>query len=243
MSTGKKAGIIVGCIVAVVAIVIIFARPPGLPSVGPLGPKVSVDYEVTADGYLSVRVEGPETTYEVILFNPDMANPASIYISSNQMIPGHATVELLMHNLATLSPSPGEYWLIVKQVYPEERVFEAKPVFQGPDLTITNVQFRTDYYDYYYAPHVGDFYSTIEATVQVYNGGDLPVRPNFIRLSVAGDEQEHSTVFDRLPHGETTTVECDFRFDGLGRGTYPATVEIYSDGVKLDSYGTRVTIQ
>jgi len=245
MSTGKKAGIIVGCIVAAVVVVLIATRPSFLPSLRPLGPKVSVDYEVIAPyGHadLSVRVQGPENAYEVVLFNPDEVKVGVAYIFSDDMIPGYATVRVSMTG-SSANAIPGEYWLIVKQVYPGDHVFEARPVFQGPDLAITNVQFRT-YRDHYWAgPNAGDPYAGVEATVQVYNSGDLPISPDFIKLSVAGDERQCSTVFDNLLLGETTTVECQFDFHGLGEGTYPATVEIYSDGVNLASYATQVTIQ
>ena len=203
-------------------------------------PKVSVDYEVIilfGSAYLSVRVEGPQENYNIILFNPEGERVGSGFISSDDMITGHETVEVSMTDAAVANAVPGEYWLIVEELgFPtDERVFEAKPVFDGPDVSITNVQFETDYYDYF---GEGDINGVV---VQVYNGGDLPVFPDEIKYMVAG-EQEDSTIYESLPPGETTVIDDWVYISGLEKGTHPVTVEIYSEGVKLANYATQVRI-
>jgi len=198
---------------------------------------VSVDYEVIilyGSAYLSVRVEGPQKSYDIILFDPEGERVGYGFISSDDMITGHETEEVSMTDLGVTNPIPGEYWLIVEEFLTDKKVFEAKPVFQGPDVSITNVQFETDYYEYF----GGDINKVI---AQVHNGGDLPIFPDEIKLLVAG-EQEDSTIYESLPHGETTVIEDWVFISGLEKGTYPIMVEIYSEGVKLDSYETQVKI-
>jgi len=201
---------------------------------------VSVDYEVIilyGSAYLSVRVEGPQESYDIILFDPEGESVGHGFISSDDMLTGHETVEVSMTGIGVTNPIPGEYWLIVEEMgFPtDERVFEARPVFEGPDVTITNVQFETDYYDYF---GEGDINGVV---LQVYNGGDLPVFPDEIKYMVAG-EQEDSTIYESLPHGETTVIEDWVYISGLEKGTHPVTVEIYSEGVKLAGYETQVRI-
>jgi len=200
---------------------------------------VTVDYEVItrySSAYLSVRVEGSQESYNIMLFDPEGERVGYGYISTDDMITGHETVELSMTDIGVTNPIPGQYWLIVEESgFPtDKRVFEAKPVYEGPDVSITDVQFETDYYDYLGGDISG-------AVLQVYNGGDLPVFPDEIRYKVAG-EQEDSTVYESLPHGETTVIEDWFYISGFNKGTYSVTVEIYSEGVKLDSYETHVQI-
>lgn len=198
---------------------------------------VSVDYEVVLlyeTPYLSVTVAGPQKAYYILLFDPEGESIDEGYISSDDMITGHKTEHVLMTRFGVKNPIPGQYWLIVKESWTDEKVFEAKPVFEGPDVSITDVQFETDYYDYW----GGDING---AVLQVYNGGDLPVFPDEIKYMVAG-EQEDSTIYESLPHGETTVIEDWVYISGLEKGTYPATVEIYSEGVKLASYETQVEI-
>lgn len=203
-------------------------------------PTVNVDYEVIilfGSAYLSVRVEGPQENYSIILFNPEGERVGYGFISSDDMITGHETEEVSMTDTGVTNPIPGEYWLIVEEMgFPtDERVFEAKPVFEGPDVSITDVQFETDYSDYF---GEGDINGVV---VQVYNGGDLPVFPDEIKYMVAG-EQEDSTIYESLPPGETTVIDDWVYISGLEKGTYPVTVEIYSEGVKLASYETQVRI-
>jgi uncharacterized repeat protein (TIGR02543 family) len=199
---------------------------------------VSVDYEVIilyGSAYLSVRVEGPQKSYDIILFDPEGESVGYGFISSDDMITGHETKEVSMTGSGVTNPIPGEYWLIVEEFLTDKKVFEAKPVFEGPDVSITNVQFETDYYEYLEEGYID------EVTVQVYNGGDLPVFPDEIKYMVAG-EQEDSTIYESLPSGETTVIDDWVYISGLGKGTHPVTVEIYSGGVKLDSYETQVEI-
>jgi len=244
MSRGKKAGIIVGCIIAIIVIVVIATRLSVLPPLGPLGPKVSVDYEVIIDDLgrpaLRVRVEGPEKTYKVLLFNPEVVKVGEACIWSDDMIPRYATVDLDMRDYPAMSPVPREYWLIVKEMgfTTEERVFEAKPVFEGPDVSITNVQI-TAAIDYSYGRELGYMKRMV---VQVYNRGDLPayVQP---KLLVAGKEY-FVTGGGWARHGETNTINTGVgAVSGFAKGTYPVTVEIHSDGVKLDAYQTQVTFE
>jgi len=181
-----------------------------------------------------VRVEGPQKNYQVLLFDPEGESVGYGFISSDDMLSGHKTVEVSMTGTGVTNPIPGEYWLIVKELWTDEKVFEAKPVFKGPDISIRNVQFETSYYAY-----LGGEINKIIA--QVHNGGDLPVLADEIKLLVAGG-QEESTIYDLLPHGETTVIEDWVFISGLGKGTYPVTLEIYSEGVKLASYATQVRI-
>ena len=201
---------------------------------------VSVDYEVITRygrGYLSVRVEGPQESYNIILFDPEGERVGYGYISTDDMLTGHETVEVSMTDIGVTNPMPGQYWLIIEEsgFLTDKRVFEAKSVFEGPDISITDVEFETNYYEYF---GDGDING---AVLEVYNGGDLPVFPDEIRYMVAG-EQEDSTVYELLPHGETTVIEDWIYISGLEKGTYSVTVEIYSEGVKLDSYETQVQI-
>jgi hypothetical protein len=239
MSKKKTVGIVVASIVgtivmiAAVALCVDFAPP----SNGSPRPIVSVDYEVTTSGrwaYLSVRVEGPQEHYNVLLFDPEGESVGNRIISSDDMITGHETVEVSMTGYEVNNPIPGQYWLIVEELWTDKRVFEAKPVFEGPDVSITDVQFETDYYDYW----GGDING---AVLQVYNGGDLPVFPDEIRYMVVG-EQEDSTIYESLPHGETTVIENWVYISGLEKGTHSVMVEIYSEGVKLASYAAQVVI-
>lgn len=198
---------------------------------------VTVDYEVItrySSAYLSVRVEGPQKSYDVLLFDPEGERVGYGFISSDDMLTGHETVEVSMTDIGVTNPAPGEYWLIVREWLPEKEVFEARPVFEGPDVSITDVEFETYYSEYW----GGDING---AVLQVYNGGDLPVFPDEIRYKVAG-EQEDSTVYESLPHGETTEIDDWIYISGLTKGTHSVTVEIYSEGVKLDSYETQVEI-
>ena len=198
---------------------------------------VSVDYEVIAlygTGYFSVRVEGPQKSYEVLLFDPEGESVGWGYISSDDMLTGHETVEVSMTGTGVTNPISGEYWLIIKESWTDKTVFEARPVFEGPDVSITDVQFDTDYFEY-----IGGQIDGV--VVQVYNSGDLPVFPDEIRYMVAG-EQEDSTIYESLPHGETTVIDDWVYISGLEKGTHSVTVEIYSEGVKLDSYSTQVRI-
>jgi len=199
---------------------------------------VSVDYEVIilyGSAYLSVRVEGPQKSYDIILFDPEGESVGYGFISSDDMTTGHKTVEVPMTGSGVTNPISGEYWLIVEEWLTDKRVFAAKPIFEGPDVSITDVQFETDYYDYFGEGDIN------EVVVQVYNGGDLPVFPDEIKYMVAGG-QEESTIYESLPHGETTVIEDWVYISGLEKGTYPVTVEIYAEGVKLDSYETQVEI-
>ena len=199
---------------------------------------VSVDYEVIilyGSAYLSVRVEGPQKSYDIILFDPEGERVGYGFISSDDMITGHETEEVSMTGSGVTNPIPGEYWLIVEESWTDKKVFEAKPAFEGPDVSITNVQFETDYYEYLEEGYID------EVIVQIHNGGDLPIFPDEIKLLVAG-EQEDSTIYESLPHGETTVIEDWVYISGLEKGTHPVTVEIYSEGVKLDSYETQVEI-
>ena len=239
MSKGKTAGIVVASIVG--TIVIIAAVALCVDSTAPSNRSptrtVSVDYEVTTSGrwaYLSVRVEGPQEHYNVLLFDPEGESVGNRIISSDDMITGHETVEVSMTGYGVNNPISGQYWLIVEELWTDKRVFEAKPVFEGPDVSIMDVQFETDYYDY-----LG---GNIDGVVlQIYNGGDLPIFPDEIRYTVAG-EQEDSICYESLPHGETTVVEDLVYISGLAEGTHSVTVEIYSEGVKLASYETQVRI-
>lgn len=235
MSKGKKAGIIVGCIVAVIVILVIATRPSVLPSLGPLGPKVSVDYEVTVDGlhaYLSVTLEGPKDNYHVSLSNPK-GETVSDHIDFNEMADGHHTRKLAMQ-MSSRNPIPGEYCLTVLLISGHKTVFEARPVFAAPHLSIMSVQFESG--NNYYP---GDIESV---TVQVYNSGDLPAFPDRIRLLVAGEELDgpFPVVF---PPGEATATGYPSMYGYLEKGTYPVTVEIYSEGAKLASYETYVEIK
>jgi len=198
---------------------------------------VTVDYEVItrySSAYLSVRVEGPQKSYEVLLFDPEGESVGYGFISSDDMLTGHETVEVSMTDTGVTNPASGEYWLIVREWLPEKEVFEARPVFEGPDVSITDVEFETNYYDYFGEGDVNG------AVLQIYNGGDLPVFPDEIRYIVAG-EQEDSSIYESLPHGETTVIE-DWLYIELDQGTHSVTVEIYSEGVELDSYETQVQI-
>jgi hypothetical protein len=242
MSNGKKAGIIVGCVVAAIVIVIIARGPSIIPSLGPLEPTVSIDYEVVIlnnGPYLSVRVEGPERDYTVLLFDSEDEQVDGECISYDDMIPGHATAEIWMAETGgwVQNPIPGQYRLVVKESDSDRRVFDAKLVFEGPHINIMNVQFVTGYRDHY-------GFTIDEVTVQVYNSGDLPVFVDKVKLLVAGEEEDISFLkYKPLPHGETTAIETSASIWDLKRQTYQATVEIYSDGVKLDSYETQVTFQ
>jgi len=203
----------------------------------PSASTVSVDYEVTIlfrSAYLSVRVEGPQKSYRVLLFDPEGESVGYDFISSDDMITGHKTVEVSMTGTGVRNPIPGEYWLIVKESWTDEKVFEAKPVFEGPDVNITNVQFETDYYDYS-GGHIN------KVIAQVHNAGDLPAFPDEMKLLVAG-EQKDTTIYESLPNGETTIIEDSVFISGLEKGTHPVTVELYSEGVKLASYETQVEI-
>ena len=244
MSKKKVAGIVVGSIVGAIVIVIAIiaaiascadfvSSPNDSPS-----PTVTVDYEVIVlygSAYLRVRVEGPQDSYEVRLFDPAGESVGYGFISSDDMLTGHETVEVSMTDTGVTNPAPGEYWLIVNEWLPEKRVFEAKPVFEGPDVSITDVQFETTYYAYF------DEGSITDATVQVHNSGDLPVRADEMRVLVAG-EQDDSTVYETLPPGQTTVLEPFVYISELDGGTHPVTVEIYSEGAKLASYATQITI-
>lgn len=227
---------IVVCVIAIIIVIAVIASPPPT-SVEP-EPTVSVDYEVTilyGSARLSVRVEGPQKNYEVLLFDPEGESVGYGFISSDDMVPGHETVEVSMTDTGVTNPIPGEYWLIVEESWTDKKVFEAKPAFEGPDISITNVQFETTYYDFLGEGDID------EIIAQVHNGGDLPVFPDEIKLLVAG-EQEDSTIYESLPHGETTIIEDWVFISGLEKGTHPVTVEIYSEGVKLNSYETQVEI-
>jgi uncharacterized repeat protein (TIGR02543 family) len=199
---------------------------------------VSVTYEVITlydSAYLSVRVEGPQKSYEILLFDPEGESVGDRFISSDDMLTGHKTVEVPMTGIGVTNPIPGQYWLIVKDFWTDEKVFEAKPVFTGSNVSITNVQFETNYYEYL---GEGDISGV---TAQVHNSGDLPVLADEMKLLVAG-KQEDITLYDALPNGETTAVEGFTYISGLNKGTHSATIEIYSEGVKLASYATHVTI-
>ncbi len=201
-------------------------------------PTVSVNYEVTilADtACLSVSVEGSQNNYDIILLDPAGKSVGYGFISSDDMTTGHKTVEVSMTGTGVKNPRPGKYSLIVKVWSTDEKVFEAKPVFEGPDVNITNVQFMTAYDE---CPREG---SIDEVIVQVYNGGDLPVFPDEMKLWVPG-KVEDITIYESLPHGETIVIDRFIRISGLGPGTHRATVAIYSQGVKLSSYATQVII-
>jgi len=239
MNKKKTAGIVVASIVGTIVVITAVAlcvdfTPP--PNESPR-PTVDVDYEVIAlygTGYLSVRVEGPQKSYEVLLFDPEGESVGWGFISSDNMLTGHETVEVSMTGTGVTNPISGEYWLIVKESWTDKTVFEAKPVFAGPDISITSVEFETSYYDY-----IGGYID--EVIAQVHNGGDLPIQADEMTILVAG-EQEDSIIYELLPHGETTVIEDWVVISGLGKGTYPVTVEIYSEGVKLASYATQVGI-
>lgn len=199
---------------------------------------VSVDYEVTllADSaYLSVRVEGPQKSYDIILLDSEGESVGYGFISSDDMIAGNKTIEVSMTGTGVRNPVPGEYSLIVKEGLTDGKVFEAKPIFEGPDVSITYVQFKTDY-----GGCSGE--SKIDEVIaRVYNGGDLPIFPDEMRLFVAG-KREDIPIYESLPHGETTVVDRLVQISGIGRGTRQVMVEIYSEGVKLASYATHVEI-
>jgi len=201
-------------------------------------PTVSVDYEVTvlADSvYLSVSVEGSQNNYDIILLDPAGKSVGYGFISSDDMTTGHKTVEVSMTDTGVKNPRPGKYSLIIKEWPTDEKVFEAKPVFEGPDVSITNVQFITTYDE---CPREGDI---DEVIVQVYNGGDLPVFPDEMKLWIPG-KVEDITIYESLLHGETIVIDRFVQISGLGPGTHRATVAIYSEGVKLASYPTQVEI-
>jgi len=245
MSKKKIAGIIVVCIIVIIVIVVIATRPSGLPPLGPLGPKVSVDvdYEVTTHcpcTYFTARVEGPERQYSVVLTTNLEGEAVGQYIiSPEEMTSGHKTVEFQMGCYET--PIPGDYWLIVEDWTIDKRVFEAKLVFEGPDVSITNVQFEGGNFKYLGGTKV---------IAQVYNDGDLPAVMGHMKLLVAGLETS-TEMWGRecLPPGETTVIEGTFHLGFLEHGTYPATLEIYSyreaayysERVKLASYETQVS--
>lgn len=197
-----------------------------------------IDYEVTIlsdSAYLSVRVEGPQKSYDIILLDPEGESVGYGFISSDDMITGNKTVEVSMTGTGVKNPMPGEYSLIVKEWPTDEKVFEAKPVFEGPDVSVTYVRFKTDY-----DGCSGE--SSIDGVIaRVYNGGDLPVFPDEIKLFVAG-KHEDITIYESLPHGETTVIDRFVQLSGLGRGTHRVMVQIYSEGIKLTSYETQVKI-
>jgi hypothetical protein len=199
---------------------------------------VAVDYGVIAlygTGYLSVRVEGPQKNYEVLLFDPEGERVGYGFISSDDMLTGHETVEVSMTDIGVTNPAPGEYWLIVQEWLPEKTVFEARPIFEGPDVSITDVQFETDYYEYSAEGYITGI------TAQVHNSGDLPVLADEMRVLITGKEED-SILYDALPHGETTTIESFAFISELDQGAHSVTVEIYSEGVKRDRYETQVQI-
>jgi len=249
MSKGKKAGIIVGCIIAIIIIVVIATRPPGLPSLGPLGPTVSIDYEVTTDSnypYLTVRVEGLEEEYGVGVLNPEGKPLQIVGIWCDELTSSYVTtVKFYMHAGVSESglqkdPVPGEYHIQVMS-YHTDKKFESKPVFEGPDVSITNVQFEGGNFKYLGGTKV---------IAQVYNGGDLPVFVGHMRLLVGGLETDHDMRGQEcLPPGATTAIEGRFHLGFLEHGTYPVTVEIYSyreaayysERVRLASYETQVS--
>lgn len=197
-----------------------------------------IDYEVTIlsdSAYLSVRVEGPQKSYDIILLDPEGESVGYGFISSDDMITGNKTVEVSMTGTGVKNPMPGEYSLIVKEWPTDEKVFEAKPVFEGPDVSVTYVRFKTDY------DGCSGECSIDEVSVRVYNGGDLPVFPDEIKLFVAG-KHEDIAIYESLPHGETTVIDRFVQLSGLGRGTHRVMVQIYSEGIKLTSYETQVKI-
>ena len=201
-------------------------------------PTVSVDYEATilADtACLSVSVEGSQDNYDIILLDPAGKSVGYGFISSDDMTTGHKIMEVSMTGTGVKNPRPGKYSLIVKVWPTDEKVVETKPVFKGPDVSITNVQFITTYDE---CLREGDI---DEVIIQVYNGGDLPVFPDEIKLWLPG-KVEDVTIYESLPHGETIVIDCFVRISGLGPGTHRATVAIYAEGVKLASYATQVEI-
>ena len=198
---------------------------------------VSVYYEVTASngtGYLSVRMEGPQNSYSITLLDPKGESVGYGFVSSDDMITNHKTVAVSMTGTGVTNPVPGEYQLTVRESLTDRTVFEARPVFGGPAVSITKVGFVTDCHKYLPSYIWG-------VHVDVHNSGDLPVVADEMRLLAAGREADY-VIYEPLPHGKTKLFALwDFFF--LDCGTHPITVEIYSEGMKLASYATEVTIK
>jgi len=85
----------IGAIVMVVALLGVTGADCEAPPEG----SVLVDYDVTilyGYAYLRVRVEGPETHYDILLFDPDGERVGYGWISSDDMITGHETVRRVL---------------------------------------------------------------------------------------------------------------------------------------------------
>jgi len=125
----------------------------------------------------------------------------------------------------------------VRHGFTETTLFEARPVFEGPNVSIIDVEFETDYSAWSKG-------RIREVRIQAYNSGDLPVFPDKMKIVVEERVVDYG-IYVALPHAETKLIERSIyasELSSLEKGTYPARVEILSEGVKLASHETQVEI-
>lgn len=198
-------------------------------------PTVSVDYEVVEGGYLSVRVKGPEDSYEVLLFDPEGEGVGTGYISSDDMIPGHETVEVMMADVGE-NPDSGEYELIVQKGIEEEHVFEANPTFEGHDTSIKDVQLELEH------DETLDEWDVNEVIIEVSNDGDLPIFLDGGTVTIGDEEEDIIIATEEVMAGETVELEATVFIMDVQNGD-PVNVEIYSEEDLVDTYETTVEIE
>lgn len=202
-------------------------------------PEISVEYSVVVEfgsAYLEVKVSGPEQGYEILLFDPDGESVGTAYISSDDMIPGHETVTASMTDIGDDNPIPGEYLLIVKDSWTDERYYEANPTYEGPEVDIVEAEFVTDYDDYFEEGSIDEIILTVN------NIGDLPIFAGELKIEVGPEESQESLYGEEILHGEETEISVSPWIRELEEGVHPVTLELYSEEEKIASYTTEVEI-
>lgn len=202
---------------------------------------VAVEHEViTKFGsvYLRVHVTGPEKAYSIQLTGPDKQTVGESYISKDDMADGTEATDVSMTELLAerKTPKSGQYTLLVREFFSNEKVFEATPTYEGPDVDIDSVGFETSYYDIFDSGDID------KVTLTLSNTGDLPILIDRLIVVINEEESEEPLFDESLPTGKKTEVDVTTFITDLDKGVHPVTLEVYSGDSKLSSYDTEVEI-
>ena len=179
---------------------------------------------------LKVTVRGPAESLEIILSDPDGNTVGRRYIPEEDLVDGVETVEVDMARYGE-TPKRGTYTLVVKTLYPEEKIYEANPTFKGAKLNITKAEYETEYL-------LGSW-DIRKLKLTISNDGDLPAIIDKIVIK-AGGKEEDLPILKGISPGEEKTISKTLWISGLEKGKHPVTVELYSKDNKLTSYTSEI---
>lgn len=203
-----------------------------------INPISDVEYEVVVRDYISflkVNVTGDHLAYEIFLYNPVGGNYSDL-IEKEDIRMGNASIYMEMTKHTVKSPPKGNYTLIIKEQYHEDEHYRENITFEGSNVSIIDLQTHGDYYNVLEFGHIN------QLDIKFNNTGDLPLYLDEFRIHI-GEENKTGNVSNFVLPGQESTINVSLYFDNIPAGTHDVLIEVFSEGVLIDSYEREITFQ